>query len=164
MRLITVAVDFLGGGLGGKLALALCGIVVAMAAGLWLMFSHIGELNVAAGKLEAQRDEAVRAANNNAAIITAVEAIGERNIAAVGAVLDATVKRADKVNAIIREVNRVKPEDKTPAGCPAVPGPILRALGGVRELRSGDADKGAAGREPGAGAAIELRARSRPAK
>lgn len=139
--MIGLVTSFIGGGsaVRGWITIGLGAAVLLLALGGYLLLGRLEAKNQQIGALSAQLDQAVAVAEHNAAQLKAAAAQHARDMASVRAEVESVMARGERVRTVIKEVSRARPEDAQPMGCPAVPAPLLRALGGVRGLRAAEA-------------------------
>ena len=146
--LFTAAWGFLTG--NKTTIFAVVGIALA-ALIAWLFWSRaslhedVDRLTEAKGRLEAQRDQAIATAANNAAALDNYRREAERQLAAVVAERDAAQARKETTRVIIRDIEAAPPEDDGPAA------PVLvDAIAAVDRLRVSAGDGHGDGSEAGA--------------
>src|SRR3546814_15506963 len=102
--------------------------------------------------MTAQLDQLQQVADSNADAARRASAEADRAGRAAADLKAENAAQAARLSDIEREVSRVQPSDAQPAACPALPGPVERAVDGLRRLRAGAADHPGAS-PAGAGAA-----------
>ncbi len=138
---ISFITSLIGGGSAARgwvtigLGVALAGAVLAA----WLLLGRLQDANETIGAQAQQIQQAIETAEHNAEMLRRRAQQAARDEALVVAALAEERARKPKVQTIIKEVLTYVPTDQQPAGCPAIPGPIERALDGLRDLRAAKA-------------------------
>ena len=150
--LLTAVWGFLAGNKTTILAVVGVALAVLIAWLFWARASlhdDVARLTEAKGRLEAQRDQAIATAVNNAAALEDYRREAERQLAAVVAERDAAQARKETTRVIIREIDMAPPEDDGPAALV-----LIDAIAAVDRLRisagAGDDHRSQAGAADGA--------------
>lgn len=145
---------------GGAMKWVAAGLVVALAVSVGINVLQDGKITARdriIGADSAIKDELQGVADHNAAGSRALALLLDRAGRAAADLKAENAAQAARLSDIEREVSRVQPTDAQPAACPALPGPVERAVDGLRRLRAGAA--GHAGGSPagaGTGGAADL--------